>query len=81
MVADASVALLAVMISMKLLETKTKRDFVVLVILSYFLTINNLLFTQAIWVFIAILLALIGLTACLISISHQTNSTVQTPQL
>lgn len=76
---DASVGLLAVMISMKLLETRTKRDFIVMVILSYFLTVNILLFTQAIWVFIAILLALTGLTACLISVSHQiinnTNNT------
>ncbi|MES1988947.1 MAG: transglutaminaseTgpA domain-containing protein, partial [Pseudomonadota bacterium] len=68
---DASVGLLAVMISMKLLETRTKRDFVVMVVLSYFLTVNILLFTQAIWVFLAVLLALTGLTACLISVSHQ----------
>ncbi|MDI1308386.1 MAG: DUF3488 and transglutaminase-like domain-containing protein [Methylotenera sp.] len=72
---DASVALLAVMISMKLLETRTKRDFIVMVILSYFLTVNILLFTQAIWVFLAVLLALTGLTACLISVSHQSMQT------
>jgi transglutaminase-like putative cysteine protease len=71
---DASIALLAVMISMKLLETRTKRDFIVMVILSYFLTVNNLLFTQAIWVCLTILLALLGLTACLISVSHQSKS-------
>jgi transglutaminase-like putative cysteine protease len=70
---DASIALLAVMISMKLLETKTKRDFIVMVILSYFLTINTLLFTQAIWLFIAILLTLLGLTTCLITVSHQSK--------
>jgi len=72
---DASVALLAVMISMKLLETKTKRDFIVMVILSYFLTINNLLFTQEIWAFVAILFATLGLTTCLITISHQRKQT------
>jgi transglutaminase-like putative cysteine protease len=77
---DASVALLAVMISMKLLETRTKRDFIVMVILSYFLTVNILLFTQAIWVFIVILLALEGLTACLISVSHQSKYTTNNPQ-
>jgi len=76
---DASVALLAVMISMKLLETKTKRDFIVMVILSYFLTVNILLFTQAIWIFIAILVALTGLTACLISVSHQSKQTENSP--
>ncbi|MDP3818873.1 MAG: DUF3488 and transglutaminase-like domain-containing protein [Methylotenera sp.] len=71
---DASVALLAVMIAMKLLETRTKRDFIVMVILSYFLTVNVLLFTQAIWVCLAILLALFSLTACLISASYQKAS-------
>lgn len=78
---NASVALLAVMISMKLLETRTKRDFIVMVVLSYFLTVNILLFTQAIWAFIAVLLALTGLTACLISVSHQTKQTNISPQI
>lgn len=78
---DASVGLLAVMISMKLLETRTKRDFIVMVILSYFLTVNILLFTQVIWVFVAILLALTGLTACLISISHQSKNATSNPQI
>ncbi|NOU25249.1 MAG: DUF3488 domain-containing transglutaminase family protein [Methylotenera sp.] len=71
---DASVALLAVMIAMKLLETRTKRDFIVMVLLSYFFTVNILLFTQAIWVCLAILFALFGLTACLISASRQSAS-------
>jgi protein-glutamine gamma-glutamyltransferase len=78
---DASVGLLAVMISMKLLETRTKRDFIVMVVLSYFLTVNILLFTQTIWVFLAVLLALTGLTACLISVSHQSKQTTISPQI
>ncbi|MDP1766769.1 MAG: DUF3488 and transglutaminase-like domain-containing protein, partial [Methylotenera sp.] len=77
---DASVALLAVMIAMKLLETRTKRDFIVMVILSYFLTVNILLFTQAIWVCLAILLALFSLTACLISVSQQNIHPENHPQ-
>ncbi|HYN54442.1 MAG TPA: DUF3488 and transglutaminase-like domain-containing protein, partial [Methylotenera sp.] len=71
---DAGIALFAVMISLKLLETKTKRDFIVMVILGYFLTVNTLLFTQAIWVSLIILPALIGLTACLVNVSHPNNS-------
>ena len=67
---DASLALFAVMISLKLLETKSKRDFIIMVILGYFLTVNTLLFTQAIWVILTITLALVGLTACLIVTSH-----------
>ena len=70
---DASVALFAVMVSLKLLETKTKRDFVVMVILGYFLTVNTLLFTQAIWVIAMIFPALLGLTACLIAVSHSSH--------
>lgn len=67
---DASVALFLVMVALKLLETRSKRDYIVMILLSYFLTINVLLFTQAIWVFFAILMALFGLTACLISTTH-----------
>lgn len=71
---DASIALFAVMVSLKLLETRSKRDFVVMVILGYFLTVNTLLFTQAIWVIAMILPALVGLTACLIAVSHANHS-------
>lgn len=67
---DASLALFAVMISLKLLETKSQRDFIVMIMLGYFLTVNTLLFTQAIWVCFFILLPILGLTACLIGISH-----------
>ena len=67
---DAGIALFAVMISLKLLETRTQRDFIVMVILGYFLTINTMLFTQAIWVSLVILLTLVGLTACLVNVSY-----------
>ena len=71
---DASMALFAVMIALKLLETKTPRDFIVMVILGYFLTINILLFTQAIWVFLIMLAPMVGLTACLISTSYSSKN-------
>lgn len=67
---DASMALFAVMIALKLLETKSARDYIVMVVLSYFLTVNVLLFTQAMWVFLLLLLPIIALTACLIAVSH-----------
>ena len=67
---DASLALFAVMIALKLLETRTARDFIVMIMLGYFLTVNTLLFTQAIWVCLFILLPILGLTACLIAVSH-----------
>ncbi len=71
---DASVALFLMMLALKLLETKSKRDYIVMVILGYFLTVSILLFTQAIWVFFAMLLPLFGLTACLISATLGTSS-------
>jgi transglutaminase-like putative cysteine protease len=67
---DASLALFAVMISLKLLETRSARDYIVMVMLGYFLTVNTLLFTQAIWVCFFILLPILGLTTCLIGVSH-----------
>ncbi len=70
---DASIALFLVMLALKLLETKSKRDYIVMVALGYFLTVNVLLFTQAIGVFFAIVAALLGLTACLISVTHSNN--------
>jgi len=78
---DASITLLAVMISMKLLETRTKRDFIVMVVLSDFLTVNILLFTQTIWVFVTVLLALTGLTASLISVSLQSKQSLISGQM
>lgn len=67
---DASVALFAVMIALKLLETRNARDYIVMIMLGYFLTINTLLFSQAMWVSFAILLPIMALTACLIAVSH-----------
>ena len=71
---DASVVLFLAMLALKLLETKSKRDYIVMVILSYFLTVNILLFNQAIWIFFTMLLPLFGLTACLISTTHTNNT-------
>lgn len=71
---DASVALFLIMLALKLLETRSKRDYIVMILLGYFLTINVLLFTQAIWAFFAILAALLGLTACLISTTHTNHN-------
>ena len=71
---DASVALFAVMILLKLLETRTARDYIVMIILGYFLTINTLLFSQAIWMSLAILLPIIAFTAGLVAISQPNSS-------
>ncbi|HYC46061.1 MAG TPA: DUF3488 and transglutaminase-like domain-containing protein [Burkholderiales bacterium] len=45
---DAGVALLLVMLALKLLETRTARDGMLLIFLSYFLVITNFLYSQTI---------------------------------
>ena len=45
---DAGVALLVLMISLKLMETRTQRDGMVLAFISYFLVMTNFFYTQSI---------------------------------
>ena len=66
---DASLALLVVMASLKLLETKTLRDYMLVIILAYFLVGNLFLFNQTIATFALSLPPLLLLTATLINIS------------
>jgi protein-glutamine gamma-glutamyltransferase len=67
---DASVELLALMLMLKLMEAKTKRDFIVLIFGAYFLTITTFLFTQSMAYGAAMLLSTFALTATLVGISH-----------
>jgi len=67
---DASVALLAVMLALKLMETKAQRDYILLIFAGYFLTITAFLFNQSMLVGAFMLVPLAALTATLISISH-----------
>jgi len=67
---DASVALLAVMLALKLMETKAQRDYILLIFAGYFLTITAFLFHQSMLVGAFMLLPLTALTATLISVSH-----------
>jgi hypothetical protein len=46
---EAGSALLAVMAALKLTETRTRRDEIVLVFMAYFLVAANLLYEQALW--------------------------------
>ncbi len=66
---DASLALLVVMASLKLLETKTLRDYMLVIILAYFLVGTLFLFNQTIATFALSLPPLLLLTAMLINIS------------
>lgn len=67
---DASVALLAVMLALKLMETHTRRDCILLVFGGYFLTITAFLFNQSMLVGAYMLLPITALTATLIGVSH-----------
>jgi transglutaminase-like putative cysteine protease len=67
---DASVALLAIMLALKLMETQTRRDTILLVFGGYFLTITAFLFNQSMLVGAFMLLPLIALTAALVGCSH-----------
>jgi len=66
---DASLALLVIMTSLKLLETKTLRDYMLVIILAYFLVGNLFLFNQTIATFALSVPPLLLLTATLININ------------
>ncbi|PKO63945.1 MAG: DUF3488 domain-containing protein [Betaproteobacteria bacterium HGW-Betaproteobacteria-16] len=67
---DASVELLALMLTLKLMEAKTRRDFLLLIFGGYFLTVTTFLFTQSMAYGAAMLLATFTLTGTLVGISH-----------
>ncbi|MEO7558401.1 MAG: DUF3488 and transglutaminase-like domain-containing protein [Gammaproteobacteria bacterium] len=67
---DAGVALLTVMLALKLLETRTQRDCMLLVFLGYFLCITSFLYTQTFFIALYILLAVWALTAALIHLNQ-----------
>ncbi|MES2501696.1 MAG: DUF3488 and transglutaminase-like domain-containing protein [Pseudomonadota bacterium] len=66
---DASLSLLVVMCALKLLETKNLRDYMLVIMLAFFLVGNLFLFNQTIATFGLSILPLIMLTATLINIS------------
>ena len=70
---DASLSLLVVMMSLKLLETKTPRDYMLLIILAYFLVGSLFLFNQSIATFAFSIIPMLLLTATLINVSLSTN--------
>ena len=59
---DASVALLTLMLSMKLLESSDRRDAMLLISLSWFLSITTFLFTQSLLMGFYLALPIIALT-------------------
>lgn len=74
---DASVALLVLMMSMKLLESSSRRDAALLISLSWFLSITTFLFSQSLLLGLYLVLPVVALTVTLIGISHP-NGTLPT---
>jgi protein-glutamine gamma-glutamyltransferase len=66
---DASISLLVLMCAMKLLETKTLRDYMLIIALAYFLIGSTFIFNQGINTFLASFVPLMLLTATLIQAS------------
>lgn len=67
---DAGVALLVVMLTLKLLETRTARDGMLLIFLSYFLVITNFLYSQTIPTALYMLACVWVITASMIGLHY-----------
>src|SRR5450830_862937 len=67
---DASVGLFAIMLSLKLMETHTQRDYMIVIFLAYFLAANAFLFNQSITMGIFMVVPMTLLTATLIGVNH-----------
>lgn len=70
---DAGVALLSIMLFLKLLETHTHRDAMVVMLLTYFLIITNFLYSQSIPMGMLMLLAVIYTNVALITLNQHSN--------
>ena len=67
---DAGVALLVAMLTLKLLESRTLRDSMVVIFISYFLVITHFLYSQSIPTGLYLLLVVLVITATLIGLNH-----------
>ncbi len=67
---DASVALFTLLLALKVMEAGSQRDFTLLVLLGYFLTICTFLFSQTLLMASLTLAPLLALTTALIAINH-----------
>jgi len=67
---DAGVALLVLMIALKLMETRTQRDGMVLAFIGYFLVITNFFYAQSIPTALYLLACVWLITAAMIGLQH-----------
>lgn len=78
---DAGVALLTLMIALKLMETRTQRDGMVLVFLGFFLVITNFLYTQTIPTALYLLVCVWIITAAMIGLQYTHEPTAYRSQM
>ncbi|OGA41217.1 MAG: hypothetical protein A3G24_02035 [Betaproteobacteria bacterium RIFCSPLOWO2_12_FULL_62_13] len=67
---DAGVALLIIMLALKVLETRTQRDAVLLIFLAYFLVITNFLYSQTVPTALYMLICVWVITAGMIGLNY-----------
>lgn len=67
---DAGVALLVIMLGLKLLETRTLRDAMLLIFLAYFLVVTNFLHSQTIPTALYMVACTVVITAAMISLNY-----------
>ena len=70
---DAGVALLTLMMSLKLMETRTERDGMVLIYIGYFLVLTNFFHGQSILVALYLLACVWVLTAVMVRLQHASD--------
>lgn len=70
---DAGLALLTVMTSFKVIESRTHRDLLILIFLCYFLIATHFLFSQSIFTAILMLVTLVVITATLITLNQRND--------
>jgi transglutaminase-like putative cysteine protease len=68
---DAGVALLIVMMGLKLMETRSRRDGMVLIFIGYFVVITNFLYSQTILTALYMLACVWVITAAMIELNHE----------
>ena len=67
---DAGVALLAVMLSLKLIEIRNQRDAMIALFIGYFLVISGFLFSQSLFMGAYLFSVVLALTAALTALNH-----------
>jgi transglutaminase-like putative cysteine protease len=72
---DASISLLIIMTAMKLLETRTRRDYMLVISIAYFAVASTFIFSQSAITFLLSLIPLTLLTTTLIQISLPQTTT------